>query len=173
LIIILSSDCGFVQYVHQLTLTQKRIKKLFDIHKENEYVGITYSEYTFEIDFYRINKKILKKFIVDNEIYKNVKVINEFDEEGNIFYSRISKLCDKLGKGWLAYRFIQWLNIKTENVKDLVIPGYIHEAIAFNVSHIFKEKSVDVFIDMLGQYKKSIGNTNDDFIKFLMEKNNG
>ena len=109
---------------------KNRVKRLKEMNSDNEYIFISVSEYTFEIDFYRDNLNVFKEFLTDHEIYKKLSILDELDSDDIVtVYKRISKICDYIGKGKLAYLFSKWL----ENNKEINIniPKYILDSFDF------------------------------------------
>lgn len=148
--------------------SKKRIESLKSIHSQNMFIKVTNSEYTFEIDFYSINQGILKKFVQETGIYTNKHIIDEFDSKDKIIlHKRILKLCDTVGKGWLAYRFIEWLEVHSIYIEALSIPIYINEAIAFLIKNLLTKNELEMFIKQISIYQEKVNNYFDDFINYL------
>lgn len=147
---------------------KKRIAELFKVNKNNKYVNISHSEYTFEIDFYRENIKLLKQFAKDNKIYKNEKLLNELDSmDITVCFSRIMKICDNMGKGWLAFKFGKWLEEDQKYVNELKIPNYIHEATSFLIKNYLSDRQLLNLIESVEKNRKKNCNIRDEFKSYL------
>ena len=146
-------------------LSKNRIKELSEVHKDNDYVKIFTNKYTFEIEVYFNNLEIFKDYVKEKKIYKKdvVRILGELckDKEENIIYKRIMLVAEKLGKGWLALDFIDWLSSKEKNIIDsLKIPDYILNALVF----LFPSDQTDIYSK--NTYKQIV-----DKYCYLMEKN--
>lgn len=147
---------------------KKRISKLINLHKKNKYIKVSNSEYTFEIDFFRENMYLLKKFVNDNNIYHRKKILEEFDSKNDIvIYDRIKKLCDLLGKGWFAFRFINWLEKNNQYLKDLKIPDYINKSISFLINNLIDKSQIKDFKTSISKNQNKNCNNIDTFVKSL------
>lgn len=117
-----------------------RVRKLKENNQNNDYVFISVSEYTFEIDFYRENLKIFKEFLLKQQIYKNLSILDELDsDDATTVYTRIIKICDYFGKGKLAYSFSKWL--EDDNEIDVSIPKYIIDPFEFLMKKVLGDNN--------------------------------
>lgn len=147
---------------------KNRLNRLKDLHRDNKYVFISESEYTFEIDFYRNNRELLKLFVVDYDIYKREDIIKELTSKDDlVLYERIEKLCNLVGKGWLAYRFINWLESNPVYLDKLIIPAYIHAGIATLLISTSTVSEYDLLIKNIKKYIENKSEHLDDFLDFM------
>lgn len=147
---------------------KKRLQRLKDLHKDNDFVFISESEYTFEIDFYRINKDLLKSFVIDYDIYKKESVLEEFTCKDNlVLFERIEKLCNLVGKGWLAYRFINWIESNPKYLDKLMIPYYIHAGIASLLISTSTNIECEVILNNIHELIRKKSEHLDNFLDYL------
>lgn len=110
-------------------LSLERVSKLNVLHYHNDYVNIYANNYTFEIELYSNNLEILTQYVIDRKIYTRdvQKIIGELNSEQvkDVKFKRILLIAEKLGKGWFALDFIDWLSAHEEYIKDFKIPDYI------------------------------------------------
>lgn len=161
-------------------LSRKRINDLKELHRENEYVEIFTNKYTFEIEIYSNNLEIFKNYIREKKLYSRdlEKILEELKETNpkETIYKRILTIVEKLGKGWLALDFGDWLSQKDKDVIDsFKIPNYIVEALKFFFpSDIY---SKNTYKQITEKYCNLIGKTtneiDDEFIKYIKECSDG
>lgn len=160
-------------------LSKNRIKELNEVHKDNDYVKIFTNKYTFEIEVYFNNLEIFKNYVKEKKIYKRdvERILGELckEKEDYIIYKRIMLVAEKLGKGWLALDFIDWLSSKEKNIIDsLKIPDYILNALVFlfpsNQTDIYSKNTYKQIIDKYcSLMEKSIQDLDDIFMKHIKE----
>lgn len=115
-------------------LSVSRVTKLEQIHINNEYVKIFTNKYTFEIELFLENLSIFKEFVKERKIYQDEKIIDELtlSYDFNTVAKRILLTAKKVGKGWLALDFVNWLKEKGEDtILNVKLPQYIIDAITF------------------------------------------
>lgn len=111
---------------------RNRVNRLKINQQNNEFVFVSTSEFTFEIDFFRENIETFKRFVIDKEIYTNSSLVSELDSvDTRVVYSRILKICDYVGKGKMAYLFSKWLETENDTATIINIPKYIDDAFDF------------------------------------------
>lgn len=155
-------------------LSKKRLDALFEMHKNNKYVKIYTNDYTFEIELYSNNLNMFLQYIKDRNVYKDEKIYEKFEASIDMKerYKRILLVAERLGKGWLALDFIEWLREKGKKfIDEFKIPEYIKDSLKnFFPSDIY-DKSVYNQIVLL--YCESVGveeeNITDDFILYIKE----
>ncbi len=117
-----------------------RKDKLLRLFEENEWIGLFFSETTFEFEFAK------KEFSLYSEAVANVKdresLINEWQNvisNGEEIHrnERILKLANDVGKGWLSSIISEQINCSD---KTYEIPSYIVEALAFASKESVSEK---------------------------------
>ena len=157
-------------------LSKSRIDKLKEIHKENEYVEIFTNKYTFEIELYSNNLEIFRKYVEERKIYKKGvdKILKELseDSDNNTIYKRILLIAKKLGKGWLALDFIDWLSSKNyDMIEKLLIPNYILDSLMFFFpAEIYSNNTYRQIVQKYCNISnKRLDNIDDKFIKYIKE----
>lgn len=157
-------------------LSKNRIDNLKVLHKDNEYVNIFTNKYTFEIELYYKNLDIFKEYIEERKIYKRdeAKILKELTKESNIFvtYKRILLIAKKLGKGWLALDFIEWISSKKDDtIKKIMIPEYILDSIMFFFpSENYTNKAYNQIVERYCRISNTnLNDVNDYFIKHIKE----
>lgn len=161
-------------------LSKNRISELNEIHKNNEYVQIFTNKYTFEIELYSNNLEIFKEYIIEKKIYTREidKIISELDSnnEEKVIYKRILLVAEKLGKGWLALDFIDWLSSKSKDKIDaFTLPDYIVNALKFFFpSEIYSNSTYNQIVERYCKLtEKNVIDITDSFICYIKECKNG
>jgi len=150
-------------------LAQRRIKNILDLNKENQYVFLSHSEYTFEIDLYRENIGLFKMFLEELEVYKDISLLDELEsDDSKISYARITKACELLGKGNIAFKFGKWLDDNQEALSVLKIPDYIHHAIIYLISNFLTDEQYHSFVDFIAKNSDKYDNSRDEFLVLLL-----
>lgn len=111
----------------------ERKQKLDELYHDNSYITVYYADNTFEVELIKHGNKNLIESVIRKDIYKrkvdqdsSVEKINSL--ELSIYGKEILRLANKEGKGWLA------LAIAARLDKDVIIPDYLLEALAFVAS---------------------------------------
>ena len=161
-------------------LSKNRISELKEIHKNNEYVQIFTNKYTFEIELYSNNLEIFKEYIIEKKIYTRGvdKIISELDSNNDEkdIYKRILLVAEKLGKGWLALDFIDWLSSKSKDKIDaFTLPDYIVNALKFFFpSEIYSNSTYNQIVERYCKLaEKNVIDITDSFICHIKECKNG
>lgn len=130
-----------------------RQKKLNAFIKDNPWIDVFYSKYTFEVDFVMENNSYEIGLAIADE-YKTEKVLADIDvklKSKNVAIAgkEILRLAEKFGKGWFAIMI-------SENISHLTgVPDYIIEALAF----AFKETTWQSLIPMANYRLKALALT--------------
>lgn len=161
-------------------LSKNRIKELNTIHKDNDYVKVFTNKYTFEIEIYSNNLEMFKKYTSERKIYtRDVnRILSELDSNNKkeIIYRRIMLIAEKIGKGWLALDFIDWISHKNKSSIDAFkIPDYIIESLIFFFPSDLYSKNT--YVQIIERYCKLMEKKSDDcsdrFINHIKECMNG
>ena len=155
-------------------LSKNRLDALFEMHKNNKYVKIYTNDYTFEIELYSNNLNMFLQYIKDRNVYKDEKIYEKFETSVDMKerYKRILLVAERLGKGWLALDFIEWLREKGKKfIDEFKIPEYIKDSLKnFFPSDIYDK---NVYNQIVLLYCESVGideeNITDDFILYIKE----
>lgn len=155
-------------------LSRERIANLKELHKDNEYVKIFTNKYTFEVELFYNNLELFHDYVKEKNIYKREvdKILKELTTEAadNIIYKRILMTAEKLGKGWLALDFIDWLSNKDKDIiNNFNIPDYIIDALLFFFpSNIYSKNTYKQIVERYCSLMKiNIENINDKFINHI------
>lgn len=112
----------------------KRVNQLKDDFKEDDFVEIFTSKYTFEIDLFKDNFNIFLNFVKDSKYYKRDYDKFHFISNSDFpfsYYNAIMKICDKIGKGWLALDFANYFENQIDELQKFKVPTYITDALFF------------------------------------------
>ncbi|EES71203.1 hypothetical protein POTG_04206 [Paenibacillus sp. oral taxon 786 str. D14] len=136
---------------------KSRRQKLDDFSRDNSYISVYYGTNTFEVELIKQGNKNILENVIRKDIYKRQSDQNSSVEKINnsdisIYGKEILRLADKEGKGWLA------LSIAARLDKDVVIPDYILEALAF-VASLHTEHIISIIKYRLGQEYKNFFET--------------
>lgn len=155
-------------------LSKDRVDTLLQLHNDNEYVNVYTNDYTFEIELYSNNLGLFLQYIKEREIYSSnlERIYADLGEDADVKlkYKRILLVAERLGKGWLALDFIEWLQEKGRKIIDeFIIPVYIKEALKnFFPSRIYNKS---VYSQIVSLYCEHISieeeNIQDDFILYI------
>lgn len=157
-------------------LSRNRIEELKRIHENNEFVRIYTNKYTFEIELYSNNLELFRRYVEEKKIYSNgqenaLKELSDSSKEKDK-YKRIIMIANKIGKGWLALDFVNWLSEQGQDVIDkFKIPDYILDSIInFFPSSMYDKK---VYEQIIGRYcrisNKEESKIEDKLIKHIKE----
>ena len=146
-------------------LSKIRVDSLNALNKDNIYVNIYTNDYTFEIENYSNNIDLFVKYVKERKIYKQdvERILSELQSDDiKKKYKRIIMIAEKVGKGWLALDFIEWLKEKgADEVNQFLIPGYILNALKnFFPSDIYNSA---IYNQLVNNYCKK-NNINSDGI---------
>ncbi len=120
-----------------------RKKRLMKFAKDNQWIEVFFSTYTFEVDFVEAGNDIEVKNLT-KEIYTDSNTISKADEELQSpevkkFGSRVLTMAKKVGKGWFA------VMLGDQIYHETYIPHYIQQAIKF----IIQDARIEIMADIM------------------------
>lgn len=157
------------------SLSRTRVENLINYNKDNSYVKVYTNDYTFEIENYSNNIDLFIKYVKETKVYKRdvESIVSELQSDDiKKQYKRIIMIAKKLGKGWLALDFIEWLKEKgKEEINQFLIPPYILNSLKnFFPSDIYNST---IYNQIVNNYckKNSINpdSISDEFILYIKE----